>query len=93
MCFALFDTLILQNLYQYAFTFSNTEGKFLIYTLSPRRAVPCCGHTLLCNGQFGATFAVEEDEDNGIDPEVLFIPESSADSIKYTEEVIMIIEF
>ena len=66
------------------FAFSNSEGKFLIYTLSPRRAVPCCGHTLLSVGQFGTAFAVEEDEDNGIDPEVLFSPESS-DSLLYTE--------
>ena len=89
-CLALFDRLILQNLYQYAFAFSNTERKFLIYTLSPRRVVPCCDQTQLSNGQFGATFAVEEDEDNGIDPEVLFIPTSSTYS---TEEVCIIIEF
>ena len=86
MCFSLFDRF-LQNLYQYAFAFSNTECKFLIYTLSPRKVVPCCGHTLLSNGQFGATFAVEEDENDGIDPEVLFIHKSVTDSVMYTEEV------
>ena len=27
---------LLQNLYQYAFAFSNIEGRFLIYMMSPR---------------------------------------------------------
>ena len=88
MHYALLDT-ILQNLYQYAFAFSSSEGKFLIYTLSPRRVVPCCGHTLLSVEQFGTTFAVEEDGDNGLDPEVLFIPESS-DSPLCTEVCVYI---
>jgi len=45
----------------------------LIYTLSPCRAVPCSEELLLSNGAFDAVFAVEEDNENGIDPAVLFV--------------------
>ena len=45
----------------------------MIYTLSPRRAVPCSEELVLCDGGFGAAFAVEEDNENGIDPVALFI--------------------
>ena len=67
-----FECIYLQNLYQYAFSFSNIERKFLIYTLSPRRAVPCSEELLLSDGAFGSAFAVEDNED-GIDPAVLFV--------------------
>ena len=61
---------LLQNLYQYAFAFSNIQGRFLIYMMSPRSAVPC-SEMLLGDGIFGHVFAVEEHKD-GIDPAVLF---------------------
>jgi len=61
---------LLQNLYQYAFAFSNIEGRFFIYMMSPRLAVPCSG-LLLGDGRFGHVFAVEEHKD-GIDPATLF---------------------
>ena len=59
-----------QNLYQYAFAFSDLKGRFLIYTMSPRSAIPC-SDLLLGDGRFGHIFAVEDDE-NGIDPAILF---------------------
>ena len=66
-----FTDLMLQNLYQYAFAFSNIQGRFLIYTMSPRAAVPC-SELILANGRFEHVFAVEKDK-SGIDPAVLFV--------------------
>ena len=60
-------------MYQYAFSFSKIKGNFLIYTLSPCRAVPCSEELVLSDGGFGAAFAVEEDTENGIGPVVLFV--------------------
>ena len=74
-----FTDLMLQNLYQYAFAFSNIQGRFLIYTMSPRAAVPC-SEVILANGRFGHVFAVEEDE-SGIDPAVLFVATSESSTI------------
>ena len=45
--------------------------------------MPYCGHILLVVEQVGTTFAVEEDGDNSIDPEVLYIPESSVQRSMY----------
>ena len=45
----------------------------MIYTLSPRRAVPCSEELVLCDGGFGAAFAAEEDNENGIHPVALFV--------------------
>ena len=66
---------MLQNLYQYAFAFSTIQGSFLIYTMSPRAAVPC-SELVLGDGRFGHVFAIEEDE-NGVDPAALFIVATS----------------
>ena len=41
--------------------------------LQPRRAVSCSEELVLSDGGFGATFAVEEDTENGIDPVALFV--------------------
>ena len=67
-----------KNLYQYAFAFSNIQGSFLIYTTSPRIAVPC-SELVLADGGLGHVFAVEEDE-NGIDPDALFVVPTSESS-------------
>ena len=68
----------LQNLYQYALAFSDIEGRFLIYTMSPQSAVPC-SELLLVDGRFGHVFAVEEDND-GIDSAALFGFDKPSDS-------------
>lgn len=79
ICVTVFFTiLMLQNLYQYAFAFSNIQGSFLIYTMSPRTAVPC-SELVLGDGRFGHVFAVEENK-NGVDPATLFINTASESS-------------
>ena len=70
---------MLQNLYQYAFAFSNIQGRFLIYTMSPRAAVPC-SELVLADGKFGHVFAVEEDK-GGIDPAALFVAMSESSEV------------
>ena len=83
-CF-LFTSLMLQNLYQYAFAFSTIQGSFLIYSKFPRTAVPC-SELVLGDGRLGHVFAVEEDE-NGIDPAALFAVTMSESSENIVESI------